>query len=329
MEPAEKKVSVIIVAWNAREYLRRSLASLAAETRGLSFDIHVVDNASTDGSAAMVEAEFPGVRLTRNLENLGFARANNLALRRVLDERQSKYILLLNADAVIRHGAVNKLVDHLDRHPRAGAAGPALVLPGGKFQTGVGGFLPSALSGFSYFLFLGRLCPQLSRPLFINQAAFRRRKEPKRLEWLSGACLLVRRRTVERVGLLNQDYFFYLDDIDWGKRMGEAGIALHYVPWIEVLHDQGVTYRRVLKEINTRWLGMLFDFVRRERGAVEAFLFRAAAALGFLLRLGYYGVTGGPRNPEGRDEKFAETAAFLLFSLGIRKARARPRGEML
>ncbi len=329
MDSSAKEVSVIIVAWNAREFLKKCLLSLAPVARALSLDVHVVDNASTDGSAGMVESEFPGVRLTRSAENLGFARANNVALRRVLEERRSDYILLLNADVVVLEGAVDELVDYLEGHPEAGAAGPALILPGGRFQTGVGGFLPSALSGLAYFLFLSRVFPGTSEPLFIDQAAFSGRKKPKRVEWLSGACLLVRRETVERVGLLNEDYFFYLDDIDWGERMGGLGISLSYVPWVKVLHDHGVTYRRVLKEFNTQWLGMLFEYVRGKRGAAEAVLFRLLAVLGFLLRLAYHGVSGAGRRDPERRYKLAETAAFLLFSLGVRKAAAPPAREAL
>ena len=329
MDGPGKKISIIIAAWNARHFLRQSLLSLAAETRRLAVDIHVVDNASTDGGAALGEDEVPSVRLTRNAENLGFAKANNIALRRVLAERQANYILLLNADVTVLDGAVDKLADYLDGHPEAGAVGPALVLPGGRFQTGVGGFLPSALSGLAYFMFLGHVFPGTSEPLFIHQPAFSRRRKSKRVEWLSGACLLVRRGTVERVGLLNEDYFFYLDDIDWGKRMGERGIALHYVPWIKVLHDHGLTYRRILKEFNTRWLGMLFAYTRKERGAAEAFLFRGFAVLGFLLRLGYYGVGAAGRKDAERRYKLAETAAFLLFSLGIRRKTSPPAGERL
>jgi len=329
MERSRHRLSVIVVTWNARDFLKRCLLSLAAETRTPSLDVHVVDNASTDGSADMVESEFPGIRLTRNFENLGFAKANNIALRRVLEERQSEYILLLNADVAVLDGAVDELVKYLDGHPEAGAAGPALVLPGGKLQAGVGGFLPSALSGLAYFLFLSRVFPGTSEPLFIDQAAVIRKKKPKRVEWLSGACLLVRRRTVEKVGLLNEDYFFYLDDIDWGKRMGERGIALHYVPWTGVLHDHGVTYRRVLKRFNTKWLDMLFEYVRKDRGTVEAGLFRAFAVMGFLVRLVYYGVSAAGRGGAERRYKLAETAAFLRFSLGIGRRTDPLAGETL
>ena len=317
MEGGRRRVSVIVVTWNARDFLRACLRSLAAETPALSLDVHVVDNASTDGTGRMVEDEFPGVRLTKNPGNQGFARANNIALRRVLEEGRSDYILLLNADVAVLDRAVERLVEYLDAHPGAGAAGPALVLPGGKLQAGVGGFLPSALSGLAYFLFLARVFPGTSEPLFIDQAAVGRSGKPKRVEWLSGACLLVRRRTVERTGLLNEDFFFYLDDIDWGKRMGERGIALHYIPWIRVLHDHGVTYRRVLKKFNTEWLDMLFEYVRGERGPGEAFLFRGIAVLGFLSRLVYYGVRSAARADAERRYKLAETAAFLRFSLGL------------
>jgi len=149
MERSRPSLSVIVVTWNARDFLRQCLRSLAAETRIRALDVHVVDNASTDGSSEMVRTEFPAVRLTRNPENLGFARANNIALRRVIEEGRSDYVLLLNADVAILDGAVDKLVAYLESHPAVGAAGPALVLPDGRLQAGVGGFLPSALSGLA------------------------------------------------------------------------------------------------------------------------------------------------------------------------------------
>lgn len=328
MDRSRPSLSVIVVTWNARDFLRQCLRSLAAETRVRALDVHVVDNASTDGSSEMVRAEFPAVRLTRNPENLGFARANNIALRRVIEEGRSDYILLLNADVAVLDGAVDKLVEYLESHPAVGAAGPTLVLPDGRLQAGVGGYLPSALSGLAYFLFLNRIFPGSSEPLFIDQGAIGRRRRAKRVEWLSGACLLVRRRLVEKVGLLNEDYFFYLDDIDWGQRMGRLGIALHYLPWVRVLHDHGVTYRRVLKRFNTKWLEMLFDYVRRERGAIEAGLFRAFAVLGFLARFVYYGA-GAVRGDADRRYKLAETAAFLRYSLGLGRRAGSPAGETL
>lgn len=311
----DKSVSIVIVAWNAKEFLRQCLYSVYRETQEIAFEVFVVDNASSDGTSEMVKTEFPQVRLIRSEKNLGFAKANNVALRLILKEKTSDYVLLLNSDAVVKDRAVDKLAFYLERTEEAQAAGPALILPDGGFQTGSGGFLPSAWTGFAYFLFLFKLFPEHIKSFFINQAHFAKKRKIIEVEWLSGACLMIRRRAVERIGLLNEDYFFYLDDIDWGLRMKEAGLRLHYFPGASVLHYHGITYKDIFREINTRWLGMLYGYVRMRRGQVESVAFRFFSAFGFFLRLSYAISQGLLEKNDSLMKKIQELYGFLVFSL--------------
>lgn len=321
------QVEAIIVSWNARDFLEECLTSLFRETPGLSLEVTVVDNDSSDGTAAMVEARFPRVRLVRNERNLGYAAANNRVLRQILEKGAADYILLLNADAVVRERAVERLVEVLERSPEAAGAAPALVLPGGRFQTGAGGFLPTFRSGASYFLFYSRLFPGKARGLFIHQPHFAKKGREVRLEWLSGACLLLRRQTLESVGLLDEGFFFYLEDIDLGRRIKEKGLGLLYAPQAWITHFHGVTYKTVARRANTEWLAGLFAYVRAERGRTEAALFRAAAAAGFFLRLSGRAAAGLFGRGPGRRERLKEAAAFLIFSLTGRGNRGIKRPE--
>jgi len=317
------RAAVIIVAWNALAFLRACLRSISPDSgsRGpgpfpaVELEVFVVDNGSTDGSADMVASEFPGVRLIREPENRGYPAANNIALRLVLAERRADIVVLLNADVVAEGRAVERLAGYLAARPEVAAALPALVLPDGRFQAGACGALPTALTLFNYFFGLHKVFPLRAPSFFIDQAAVSRRVGRLSVEWLSGACLAVRRSAVERIGLLNEEYFFYAEDLDWGRRMTRAGMALHYWPGVRVIHFHGATYQNVLREINTAWLRMLFQYLRAERGRTEYLLGRGFAACGFLLRAAARTVLGFPWTGRARRRKIREAFRFFTFSL--------------
>jgi hypothetical protein len=302
------EIGIVIAAWNVRDHLRVCLKSIEAETQRHAFRVIVVDNGSTDGTSEMIAAEFPKTTVLRNDANLGFVAGTNRGLRRTLEERDD-YILLLNADIIVRGQALDRLADFLDAHPEAGGVSPGLKLPNGSPQTGPGGFAPSARSAWSYFLFVSKFRPRRSRPLFVDARAVP--ADGRRVDWLSGACLMVRADVVRKVGLMDESYFLYADDIDWGVRMTRAGSSLYFLPSVEVVHFHGVTSKTIHREINTRWLERLFQFVRTDRGAFEAFIFRLIAACGFALRALAYslGFSGA---------KAREMAAFAAYSLSAK-----------
>jgi N-acetylglucosaminyl-diphospho-decaprenol L-rhamnosyltransferase len=309
------RLSVVIVVWNARGYLEECLRALFDTTRGLELDVHVVDNGSEDGTADMVESRFPRIRLARSAENLGYARANNVALRLVLDEGKADHVLLLNSDVVLGDGAVEGLVAALEADPAAGAAAPALILPDGKFQAGAGGALPTVGSGLAYFLFLSRLFPRLFQGFFVHAPYFAKRGRPVRLGWLSGACIVLPRRALEATGLLNEEYFFYLEDVDMGRRMRDGKFTMLFVPSVRVLHHHGITYRVVRGKVNTEWLRRLFAYVRKEHGRVAGLAFRVSAVAGFFLRLAGRAALALFTRAPSRKERLREAAAYFTFSL--------------
>jgi len=279
---------VIIVNWNTRRALAACLQNLGGEAEAVPLDVVVVDNASKDGSADMTASDFPGVELIRNSANLGFARAVNIPLGRLKNRPDVEFVLLLNPDTIFPRGTIRRLVDHLAAHPQAAACAPALRLPDGRFQTGAGGFLPSFLTALTYFFFISRFCPGC-RALFLNQAALAGRPDSVPVEWLSGACFLVRRKAADEVGFLDERYFLYAEDIDWGARMKKKGWRLDYLPRLTVVHCHGLSMREHSPLSDPRWLEGLFAFTRASRGGAEASAVRICAALGFLLRAGGYG----------------------------------------
>jgi GT2 family glycosyltransferase len=313
------QLAVVVVSRDTKAFLRECLNSIFKETQALSLSVYVVDNGSTDGSPDMVESEFHAVHLIRSDVNLGFAAANNIALRRILAEEKCPYILLLNSDIVVFDRALEKMVDYLESRPEVGGAGPALILPDGRLQTGTGGYLPGARSAFNYFFFLHKLIPSRSKSFFLDQAAFMDgRKGPVEsvpVEWLSGACLILRREVLEKVGLLDDSYYFYAEDVDWGRRMTEGGVRLVYVPAVHVIHHHGRTYEGARAGVNTLWLRMLYRYVRRERGWMEYALFRFFSILGFFSRLVGYSLARFLMKGPGRSGEIRELAGFLSYSV--------------
>jgi hypothetical protein len=224
-------ISVVIVAWNVAGALREALHSLSAGAEGLAYEVIVIDNASADGSAAMVRAEFPSALLIANTENLGFARANNQGLR----ISRGRYVLLLNSDTATPAGALGRLAGFLDSHPEAGAVGPRLLRPGGTPQPYAFGSDPT----IGYLLRRGANRLLFRRPL--HDWATTTIQE---VDWVSGACLLVRREAIEQVGLLDEQIFMYFEDNDWCLRMRAAGWKIYYNPGVAIVHLGGQSLAR-------------------------------------------------------------------------------------
>jgi hypothetical protein len=220
-------LSVIVVSWNVRGLLAGCLAALPAATAGLSAEIIVVDNASTDGTAEMVARAHPEVTLLRNESNLGFARANN----RGLAAAQGRYLVLLNSDTVPPPECLTKMVEFMDAHPRAGAASPRLVRPDGTPQPYAFGDDPSPL------YLLRRALAHRSRGYLHHWGV----DEPIRVDWVSGACMVVRRETLDATGGLDENIFMYFEDNDWCRRMRLKGWEVWCNPAAEIVHIGGAS----------------------------------------------------------------------------------------
>jgi len=222
-------VSIIVVSWNTVKLLRECLVSLHASSTGVLMEIVVVDNASSDDSADMVQREFPGVRLIHNTSNAGFSRASNQGI--VVST--GRYVLLLNSDTRFLLGALENLILFMEQHPEAGACGPRLIGPDGKAQAFAFGGDPT----FHYLLWRG-----LSRLLFHRSLHNWDRDQVQEVDWVSGACLLVRRDIIGRIGLLDENIFMYFEDNDWCLRMREGGWKIYHNPHVSIIHIGGKSF---------------------------------------------------------------------------------------
>ncbi len=228
---ASTRLAIIIVSYNTRRVIRRCLQSLQAFPPSSAFEVHVVDNASRDGSAAMLHAEFPWVRLLANRRNLGYA----VAVNQGLDATGAEYILVLNPDIVVREGAVDRLVEFMDSHQDAGLAAAKLENTDGSLQFSCRAcYTPQTL--LYRRTFLGKLFPKSRvnrRHLMLDYDHAR----AQAVDWVIGACMLVRRAAVDDVGGMDERFFLYFEDVDWCFRMGRQGWKVYYVPQAEMVHE--------------------------------------------------------------------------------------------
>ena len=234
-EGGKPAVSVIIVSYNVRDLLAECLASVRAELArwGQPGEILVIDNASTDGSAELPVLDEPDVRTIRNAANVGFARAVNQALALARGES----VLLLNPDARLLPGSLPRLVEYLAAHPEVAVVGPRLLNADGSIQSSRRRF-PTLLTGFIESTRLERYFAR-SRHMRRYYAADLPDDRPVEVDWLVGACLLIRRAAIESVGGLDERFFMYFEEVDWCLRLRRAGWRIVSNPAAQVIHHDG------------------------------------------------------------------------------------------
>jgi len=238
-------LSIVILNYNTPEHLRTCLESLRVEGStsvsggAIQAEVFVVDNASTDGSAEMVAQESPWVRLVRSPRNGGFAYGNNQALELAVGDA----ILVLNPDTLLPRGGIAQLMAKLGQHPEAGVVGPKLLKPDGSIHLACRRSFPTPSVAFYRLSGLSRLFPNSPRFGRYN-LTFVDPDQPIEVDSVCGACLLVRRNVVERVGFLDERFFMYGEDLDWCLRTRQAGWTVRYEPSIVVQHQHGAASRK-------------------------------------------------------------------------------------
>ncbi len=227
------ELSVTICSWNTQDDLRACLRSLEAVRDEAAFEVIVVDNNSEDGSPDMVEREFPWVCLHRMSSNLGFTGGHNFALER----RAAPHAFLLNSDATVHPGALRTLLEYARTHPEAGIVAPKLLNPDGSLQFSCRRF-PNPLAALFRNTPLGKLFPKnrFTREYLMADFAH---DEPKAVDWVSGAAFLVTQTVMEKVGLMDPDYFMFCEDVDWCFRTWKGGWQVIYLPQALVTHAIG------------------------------------------------------------------------------------------
>lgn len=291
MSPGQS-VSIVIVNFNTRELLRDCLLSLRVTAP--NSEIVVVDNASADGSQEMVRTEFAGTKtkLIENGENLGFSAANNAGIR----QAQGRLILLLNSDTIVKPGAVAAMTEFLDAHPDVGGVTCRLLNTDGSIQACVSGrpgptMLFFRLFGLSRLVRGDRARRALARwfPFLVGSTVRGyldpyTAKLPIEVENISGACLMLRREAIEQVGLLDENFFMYFEDMDYCLRLRSAGWKLYYVPSGTIVHLVGQSSGGRMRDYSLHSYRSLFYFYRKHYPLRTRFAIRLVVLAGSLFR---------------------------------------------
>ncbi|MBU1125699.1 MAG: glycosyltransferase family 2 protein [Candidatus Omnitrophica bacterium] len=239
MDTPLTEISVIIVNWNTKDRLRDCLNSIYQAEHLFSFEVIVIDNASTDGSAEMVEKDFPRVCLLQNTINLGHAAANNQGLR----VSRGECILLVNSDAVLKSGCIENLLNQMKDDPKIEALSAQSLSPQGDIQYSCRRF-PGFMTALFDDTVLGWWFPNTH---FMRTYRYRDwpHNDFRMIQQPPLTCLLVRRRLIERVGHFDARFFLYFSDVDWAKRIHAEGIPIYFTPQAKVVHFERVSIRRL------------------------------------------------------------------------------------
>jgi GT2 family glycosyltransferase len=305
-------LSVSVVSFQTPGLLRQCLAALAAERSRLDLEVTVVDNASHDGSVELVRSEFAWVSLIANARNAGFGAAHNQALRRA----RGRYWMVLNSDAAPKPGALRALVDALDADAGLAAAGPKLRYPSGEVQPSRRRF-PSVATLFLESTQLQRFWPDnavLSRYYVQDRSD----DVAQEVDWLVGACLCLRADAMRQVGLFDERYFMYSEEIDLCRRLRAHGWRVRYVPQAEVVHIEGGSSRADLAARDQRFQASKLAYAARWHGRGAALALRAYLIVEYVLRATEESIklAIGSRRSERR-------ARLRVIGLGLRHALGR------
>ena len=265
-------MSIIIVSWNTKEFLIPCVRSVFEKGQEMDWEVIVVDNGSRDGSREEVKKVFPFTHLIENQKNLGFAKAVNQGLQKA----SGRYVLLLNPDTQVKGEAIEGLISFMEAHPRVGISGAQLLNSDGSKQNSIANF-PSLATEL--------LNKSLLRWLFPKTFPGKERDYPEPIEVDSviGACMMVRRDALNQVGLLDEDYFLFLEETDWCYRMKRAGWKVYHVPQAQVYHFQGKSAEAVKKEARIEFYRSRYHFFKKNRGTLQWFIL----FMGLMTKLGF------------------------------------------
>ncbi|MBO4673448.1 MAG: glycosyltransferase family 2 protein [Bacteroidaceae bacterium] len=249
------KLSIVIVNYNVRYYLEQCLLSVEKALSGMCAEVFVVDNHSTDDSVPYLKSKFPWVRYIENQENVGFSRANNKALR----EARGEYVLLLNPDTFIGERTLRECVDFMDKNPQAGMCGVAMLKVDGSFAPESRRGIPTPFVAFCKMTGLGSLFPK-SRLFGRYYMQYLNKYSINPIEIISGAFMFIRKEALDKVGLLDETFFMYGEDIDLSYRVLKGGYKNYYLP-TQILHYKGESTKKdSIKYVNTFYKAMVIFF---------------------------------------------------------------------
>jgi N-acetylglucosaminyl-diphospho-decaprenol L-rhamnosyltransferase len=275
-------LSIIIVNWKSKDFLRDCLNSIDLREWSVSYEIIVIDAGSFDGSGEMLRTQFPEVHFIQRTDNLGFAKANNAAFR----EANGRYLLFLNPDTKVVRTAIQDMYATLQARPDAGVLGCKLLNADGSLQTSCVQAIPTILNQLLDSDFLRARWPKSS--LWGTAPLYQEGSEPVEVEAISGACVMLSRAVFEQVGLFAEDYFMYAEDIDLSDKSRRAGFKNYYLPCAEVFHFGGSSSNQAPSNFAVVMMrDSIWKFLRKTRGVLYALFYRVTTLLGAAGRLGF------------------------------------------
>ncbi len=275
-------VSIIVVAWNVREFVHNCLKSVYEQTTGIDFEVIYVDNASHDGSIEMVRKDFPFATVIENEENKGFIKANNQAIKIA----KGRWVLLLNSDTVILDNAIAKTVQFADDHPEAAVVGCKTFYPDGALQRNCFMY-PALVNMLLSAFFLNKLFPR-NKFFGRERMAWWDLDDVREVEVVCGCYALVRSEAIDQVGMMEERLFMYGDDPDWCFRFKKAGWKTLFTPDAEIIHWGGQSTKGMAREFRWQQLGSVLIFFRLHRCRLSFFIACILTALSLTLRAPYW-----------------------------------------
>jgi GT2 family glycosyltransferase len=329
-------LSIIIVNFNTRNLLKDCLDSVKDSIKKITYQIFVVDNNSSDGSVEMVRSKFPDVHLIQNNKNIGFAKANNQAIKL----NNARYVLLLNSDTIVRPCALDLMVSFMDDNAKVGALSPKLI-DGNDHSQPISGFQ----NPWKIFLRFYNLKMFLSNPNVRRFMAnhfgkvvgktigyylevYRDDPNPREVDCLGGACLMVRSETISQVGLLDENFFMYLEDVDWCKRISSAGWTNIYFPKATVTHLVGQSSGGNFRDFHPEAYKSIYYYYKKHRDKKDFFIVKFLIISALIIRIiGLFSVCIITRNKKKRldiGQKLISYVKIVKLSLTRWKYRNIP-----
>ena len=272
------KLSVVIVSYNVRELLTACIDSVVKAAEGIDTEVFVVDNKSVDDTIEVINRDYPWVHLINNKENLGFSKANNIAIR----QAEGEFVLLLNPDTVVAEGTLRGAIEFMDQHPEAGGAGV-------RMHNADGTLAPESRRAVPTPMVAARKMLGFTKRYYMSYLSW---DEPGQIEVISGAFMLLRRKAIDQVGMLDEDFFMYGEDIDLSYRLLKGGWQNWYLP-LDIIHYKGQsTQKSDFRYVHVFYQAMLI-FFRKHYSHLSFFFtlpvkvaiyFRASLALADLIR---------------------------------------------
>jgi len=298
-------VSIIIVAWNVKDFVHNCLKSVYEQTKGITFEVIYVDNGSEDGSVDMVTKEFPEVRIIKNEKNEGFTKANNQGIQ----ISKGRYVLLLNSDTIVLDNAITKTVKFADSHPEAAVVGCKVLNSDSTLQRNC----------FMYPSILNMLLSAIYLHKFFSKSKFFGRErmtwwdfnDVREVETVGGCFSLVRRKAIDQVGLMDETYFVYGDDPDWCYRFKKSGWKIIFTPNGQIIHYDGQNTQSMTRKFFWQLNGSRLIFMKIHKSRWEFLLAKLLIAFFLFPRIPYW-LARGVFCKDERQKSFETAITYLI-----------------